>query len=91
MSIEETASAWLAAEREAIALDNTPNAERRARTLSAEYDEAIRAASPEELLLAWESARRIQGHEEMGSARWLEARSVSELLRSEYQASRGEG
>jgi hypothetical protein len=91
LSIEEAAAAWLAAEREAIALANTPNAERRARTLSAEYDDAIRAASAEELLLAWESARKVQGDEEMGSARWLEARSVSELLRREYQASRGEG
>src|SRR5579862_3257927 len=90
-SSEGTAAAWLAAERAAIALNNTPNAERRARTLSAEYDDAIRSASPEELLLAWESARQIQGQQEMGSARWLEARSVSELLRREYQASRGEG
>jgi hypothetical protein len=91
LSIEETAAAWLAAERAAIALDNTPNAERQARTLSAEYDDAIRSASTEELLLAWESARRNQGQQEMGSARWLEARSISELLRREYQASRGEG
>ena len=88
--LEELAAAWLAAEREAIATGNARNAEQVARDLSGTYDGALRQASPEELLLAWESARKLQAAEELGSLRWLEARSVSELLRREYQASRTE-
>jgi len=85
-SIEELAAAWLASERDAVAKGNEASSERRARQLSAAYDDAVRAASPEELLLGWEAARKIQGEQEMGSARWLEARSTSELLRNEYEA-----
>lgn len=86
--IEAIATEWLEAERRATAGDNMAGLEDRARALSASYDAAIRAASPEELRLAWEGAQRIQAKCDMGSAQWASARQVSELLRTEYLASR---
>jgi hypothetical protein len=87
-SIERLAADWLDSEREvAEGVRNPAQAEETARDLSARYDEAIRSASREELRLAWEAARGNQGEREMGSEAWLEARRLSELLRSEYEAS----
>jgi hypothetical protein len=87
-SIERLAADWLDSEREvADGVRNPAQAEETARDLSARYDEAIRSASREELRLAWEAARKNQGDREMGSEAWLEARRLSELLRSEYEAS----
>ena len=90
-SISELAAAWLEQERAAVALGNTATSEGRARDAAAAYEAAIRAATAEDLLLAWEAARQAQAAQEMGSQEWLEARSVSELLRTEYAASRGSG
>jgi hypothetical protein len=87
-SIEQIATDWLEAERRATAGDNMAGLEDRARTLSDRYDDAIRAASSEELRLAWESAKAIQSRCDVGSAEWAAARQVSELLRAEYAASR---
>lgn len=88
-SIAELAAAWLAAERAAVARGNQAASERQARGAAAAYEDAIRAASAEDLLLAWETARSMQAAQEMGTQEWLEARSVSELMRTEYAASRG--
>jgi hypothetical protein len=86
-SIEAIASAWLAAEEELAAGSGNPvQSEINARALSARYDEAIRAASREDLRLAWEAARKIQGEQVMGSDAWASARRASELLRGEYLA-----
>jgi hypothetical protein len=86
-SIETIASAWLAAEESLSAGSGNPaQSEVDARALSERYDEAIRAATREDLRLAWEAARKIQGDQEMGSEAWAAARRVSELLRGEYQA-----
>lgn len=86
-SLERLAADWLDAEREvAEGIRNPAQAEETARDLSARYDEAIRAASREDLRLAWEAARKNQGEREMGSEAWLEARRLSELLRGEYEA-----
>ena len=86
-SIESIAGAWLAAE-EALARGsgNPTQAEADARALSDRYDAAIRSASREELRLAWEAARKLQGDQEMGSEAWASARRLSELLRGEYLA-----
>lgn len=86
-AIELIATEWLAAERAETALA-TPRTEAAARRLAAEYEDAIRAASQEELRLAWEAARVAQARCDMGSLEWVQARSVSELLRTEYEASR---
>ncbi|HEX5823027.1 MAG TPA: hypothetical protein VFY18_01085 [Candidatus Limnocylindrales bacterium] len=87
-SLERLAADWLDAEREvAEGIRNPAQAEEKARDLSARYDDAIRAATREELRLAWEAARKNQGEREMGSEAWLEARRISELLRGEYEAS----
>jgi len=88
LSIAELAALWLELERAAVAKGNESTSEARARDAATAFEEAIRAASPEELLLAWETARQVQAGQEMGSQAWLEARSVSELLRAEYAASR---
>lgn len=86
-SIESIASAWLAAEELLAGGSGNPTqAEVDARALSAQYDEAIRTATREDLRLAWEAARKIQGEQEMGSEAWAGARRLSELLRGEYQA-----
>jgi hypothetical protein len=89
-SLEQTAADWLAAERELTA-HPTATAETVARGLASDYEDGIRAASPEELRLAWEAARRAQALCEMGSTEWAEARSVSQLLRTEYSALTGHG
>jgi hypothetical protein len=86
-AIELIATEWLAAEREETAIAS-PRTEATARRLAAEYEDAIRAASQEELRLAWEGARVIQARCDMGTVEWAQARSVSELLRTEYEASR---
>ena len=87
-SLEDLASAWLDAERTAIAVGNANNTEDRARLASAAYDTAVAAAAPEELLLAWRAAEATAGRAEMGSKAWAEAREVAELLRVEYLAAR---
>jgi hypothetical protein len=90
-SIEAIAADWLAAEQELAAGSGNPSqGEIDARALSDRYDDAIRAASREDLRLAWEAARNVQADQEMGSEAWANARRVSELLRNEYQAAEPE-
>jgi hypothetical protein len=90
-SIEDVGAAWLAAEQELAAGSGNPaQSEIDARALSERYDTLIRAASREDLRLAWEAARKIQGEQEMGSEAWATARRLSELLRGEYQAAEAE-
>ena len=85
--IESVAAAWLGAEESLAAGSGNPRqSEIDARALSDRYDETIRRATREDLRLAWEAARKIQGEQEMGSEAWAAARRVSELLRGEYQA-----
>ena len=83
--IEKLAARWLAAERRAT-LDPVDLTAEAAIQASSRFEEAIRLATPEELRLAWEAARRTQAECLMGSRDWAEARSVSELLRMEYLA-----
>lgn len=85
--IEELARVWLAAEREASKRGNEGGTEEGARKASAAYEEAVRAASREDLLVAWHAARKVQEGCEMGSAAWADARAVVELVRFEYLAS----
>jgi hypothetical protein len=86
-SIERLAADWLAAEREVSAgIRNPAQSEEMARDLSARYDDAIRAANREELKGAWDAARARQRDQVTGSEAWAEARRVSELLRTEYEA-----
>jgi hypothetical protein len=85
-AIDELATVWLAAERQARGFANAGGSEERARTASADYERAVTSATREELLLAWHAALRVQHACEMGSVAWANARAVSELLRVEYQA-----
>jgi hypothetical protein len=85
-SIEEIASEWLAAEARAATAGNAGSTELFARDLSDQYDRAIKAATQEDLRLAWEAAVKQQGEREIGSIEWLGARRVAELLRAEYLA-----
>jgi hypothetical protein len=87
-SLEGLATAWLEAERQAVAVGNANNTEERARQASAVYDAAVSGASSEELLLAWRAAEARAAESEMGSKDWAEAREVAELLRVEYLAAR---
>jgi hypothetical protein len=86
-SIERLAADWLAAEREVAAgIRNPAQAEETARELSAAYDNAIRAADRDQLKVAWDAARARQRVQVTGSEAWAEARRLSELLRTEYEA-----
>jgi hypothetical protein len=86
-SIERIAADWLAAERDVSAgIRNPRQSEELARDLSARYDEAVRTARPDELKRAWDSARARQRTQMMGSEAWAEARRLSELLRTESEA-----
>jgi hypothetical protein len=87
-SLEGLATAWLEAERQAVAVGNANNTEERARQASAAYDAAVSGASSEDLLLAWHAAEARATESEMGSKDWAEAREVAELLRVEYLAAR---
>jgi len=85
---EDLATRWLDAEARARTEPaNTSLADEAAR-LGDAYELAITEATAEELRLAWEAARRLQEAEEIGSVPWSDARRVSELLRTEYQAAR---
>jgi hypothetical protein len=86
LSIDALAAAWLELERRS-ASDPTFSIEP-ARAASYRFEAAVRGATQEELRLAWEAARRAQAENEIGSEEWIHARSVSELLRVEYEASR---
>ena len=86
--IEELARLWLESEREASRRGNADRTEEKARRASAAYENAVRSASREDLLIAWHAALTVQHAQEMGSVAWSEARAVSELVRMEYQASK---
>jgi hypothetical protein len=87
-SIEGVAGRWLAAEQTlARGSGNPAQTESLARDLSGRYDAMIRAATREELRLAWEAARLHQAEQEIGSEGWADARRLSELLHDEYLAS----
>jgi hypothetical protein len=92
-SIERIAGEWLAAELDVAngGAGNPERAEEMARELSDRYDVAIREASREDLRLAWEAARRLQGNQEMGSESWANARRLAELLHDEYRAADSAG
>jgi len=82
--LEDLARDWLAEER--AEATGYAQSDKRSRATSAAYEAAIRAATREDLLLAWHAAIRRQDDTEMGSADWANARDVSELLRFEYVA-----
>jgi hypothetical protein len=84
--IEELARQWLAAERRAADSPESAALNGAAVGLGHSYEQAIASASQEDLLLAFEAARRELRALEIGSATWDEARRVSELLRFEYEA-----
>ena len=87
-SIDSLAAVWLELERRS-ASDPTFSIEP-AREASYRFEAAVQGATQEELRLAWEAARRAQAGNEIGSEEWVHARSVSELLRVEYEVSRGD-
>lgn len=83
--LEDLARDWLAAER--AEARGYAQSDDRSRSTSAAFEAAIRAATREDLLLAWHAAIRHQDDMEMGSDDWANAREVCALLRYEYEAS----
>ena len=67
-AIEDLARDWLDAERDATS-GRAPD-DARARSASAAYEEAVTAASREDLLIAWLAAQQRQSETEMGSEAW---------------------
>lgn len=88
VSCEVLAARWLEAEERSEIEPMNATLAQEAIRLAAAYEDAIRAASQEELRLAWEAARQRQGRELIGTREWSDARRVSELLRTEYAAAR---
>jgi hypothetical protein len=87
-SCEVLAARWLEAEERAGIEPTNATLAQEAVRLAQAYEDAIRAATQEELRLAWEAARQRQGRELIGTREWGDARRVSELLRTEYAAAR---
>jgi hypothetical protein len=85
---EELAARWLDAEDRSHAEPANAGVAQEAAELGEAYERAVRGASVEDLRLAWEAARRTQALEEIGGSTWANARRVSELLRTEYEATR---
>ena len=85
---EDLATRWLAAEERTRAEPANEALAEEAVRLGEAYDAAIGAASLEDIRLSWEAALRKQAGEEIGSREWADARRVSELLRTEYEAAR---
>lgn len=83
---EDLARQWLAAEERVRLEPANEGLARAAARLGEAYDDAVNAASLEDLRLSWEAAQRAQAAEEVGGRPWADARRVSELLRTEYQA-----
>ena len=84
--LEDLAAAWLDAENDVTEGRTVGNSDELARELAERYAEAITAATQEELRLAWEAARARQAEQLIGTGEWMDARRVSELLRTEYLA-----
>jgi len=91
LSCDEHAAGWLDAEDRASAEPGNAQLAEEAALLGEAYERAIRDASREELRLGWEAARLTQQKEEVGGRTWANARRVSELLRTEYEARRASG
>ena len=85
---EDLARQWLVAEERVRLEPANEGLAQVAARLGEAYDEAVNAASLEDLRLSWEAAQRAQAAEEVGGRSWADARRVSELLRTEYQAAR---
>ncbi len=88
IGLEDLATRWLDAEARSQGEPANGSIADDAARLGEEYDAAIATATMEELRLAWEAAARLQAAEEIGGPEWANARRVSELLRTEYQAAR---
>ena len=86
---EDLAARWLDAEERALAEPTNDSVASEAADLGEAYELAVRGASAEDLRLALEAARRTQEMEEIGGPGWAKARRVAELLRTEYEATRG--
>lgn len=86
LGCEDLARQWLAAEERVRSEPANEALAQTAARLGEAYDEAINAASLEDLRLSWEAAQRAQAGEEIGSRSWADARRISELLRTEYLA-----
>ena len=88
IGLEDLATRWLDAETRSQGEPANASIADDAARLGEEYDAAVATATLEELRLAWEAAARLQAAEEIGGPEWANARRVSELLRTEYQAAR---
>lgn len=83
-TVHELAGRWLAAERAAVTALNARGTELGARNAEARYEAAVASATPDELLVGWQAARRHQAAREVGTREWDAERSVTELLGAEY-------
>ena len=88
VGLEDLATRWLDAEARSQGEPANASIAEDAARLGEEYDAAVATATLEELRLAWEAAARLQAAEEIGGPEWANARRVSELLRTEYQAAK---
>ena len=88
IGLEDLATRWLEAETRSHGEPANGQFADEAASLGEAYEAAVEAATQEELRLAWEAAAQLQAAQEIGGPAWADARRVSELLRTEYQAAR---
>lgn len=91
VGIEDLATRWLEAEARSEEQPGNAQLGEDAARLGEEYEAAVARATQEELRLAWEAAAKLQAAEEIGGSAWANARRVSELMRTEYLATRSQG
>jgi len=84
----DLASGWLNAEAASVMQPGRVELVTIAAERASAYEEALAAATPEAVRLAWEQAVVRQAQSEVGSVPWATAFRVSELLRFEDKAAR---
>lgn len=87
----DLASRWLSSEAASVRQPDRIELVRIAAERAIAYEEALAAATPEDVRLAWEQAVVRQAQNEVGSVPWATASRVSELLRFEDKAARQVG
>jgi hypothetical protein len=84
----DLAAAWLRAEAASVRQPARIELVGAAGERALAYEEALAAATPDDVRRAWEQAVVRQAQNEVGSVPWATAFRVSELLRFEYVAIR---
>jgi hypothetical protein len=84
----DLADDWVSSEAASVRQPGRISLVRIAVDAAIRYEDALAAASPDDVRFAWQQAVARQAQIEVGSAPWTTAFRVAELLRFEYTAVR---